>query len=147
MIDREAESDDGSEPRIAISEKELRQCLRRADFEFTEEYFLHVLRTPRNKMNTYWAILALGQIGTDKSIPALKEALLSRRVDTAMVAMTSLSYVAGKKATHTYTDALTGTWYRHKWSALYALQRTCDPLSFPKVSEWVKKKRREIKTG
>jgi hypothetical protein len=92
-------------------------------------------------MNTYWAILALRQVGTEKSIPALKEALLSRKADTATVAMISLAYVADQKATHTYVDALIGAWYKYKWAALVALQTTCDPLSFPQMADWIERTR------
>ena len=126
----------------------IRSCIRRKNFEWSEPFFLQVIGEPRNKMEVYWAVLALRRYGTKKSIPVLKKLLYFPKQDVKACSILTIAQIAKETETEFYAEALSDPKYSEKGYALWAIFAVADNRAERAVTAYLKKNlskiRREI---
>jgi hypothetical protein len=77
----------------------LRRYFRLKDRDPDEEFLLQVIAEQKNKYRVYWALLALRDCGTDKSLPVLKTLFFYPMQDVKCVAILTIAHIAGSRET------------------------------------------------
>ena len=109
---------------------------KRMPFCWDEDFFLKVLEHPRNKHDVYWAAIGLREVGTDRSIEALKTLFAFPMQDVKCVAILTIAHVARETATPIFSDALLDPGYRDKTYAMWAINDAADERAIPAVLEY-----------
>jgi hypothetical protein len=125
----------------------VRRYLRRKDFDWSEEFFLTVLETPRNRMEVYWAVIGLRACGTERSIPVLRELLHYPMADVKACSILTIAQIAGSAQTQLYADALLDPKYPEKDYALWAIWAVGDGNAVDAVVAYFKKNMSRIRDG
>jgi hypothetical protein len=129
----------------------LRQTIehhfRRKKLVWDEAYFLDVLTTSEKKYDVYWAVIALRDCGTSRSIPKLKEKLFYPMQDVKCTAMLTIAHIAGAAETEFYAGALLNPEYREKTYAMWAIREAADQRAIEPVLLYFEKNWSKLKKG
>jgi len=117
----------------------VEKCIRRKDFEWSQEFFLRVIEQPRNQMEVYWAVIALRDCGTEKSIPILKNLLYFPKQDVKACSILTIAQISGAVETQLYADALLDSKYRENGYALWAIWAVADSGAVKAVYFYINK--------
>ncbi|MFZ6674804.1 hypothetical protein [Undibacterium sp. Xuan67W] len=120
---------------------------RRKSLVWNEAYFVNVLQTSDKKHDIYWAVLALRDCGTKASIPALKDKLQYPMQDVKCCAILTIAHIAGSDETLLFAEAISGTEYRDKGYAMWAIRDAADGRAVESVLAYFKKNRSRLKSG
>ena len=104
----------------------VRNHFRRKNLEWTEDYFLNVLESSDRKRDVYWAVLALRDCGTARSIPHLVAKLNYPMQDVKCTSILTIAHIAGPAETELYARALLDPKYREKGYAMWAIRDAAD---------------------
>lgn len=125
----------------------IRDHFRRKDLQWTEEYFLNVLKTSERKRDIYWAAIALSDCGTTRSIPQLAAKLDYPMQDVKCVSILTIAQIAGSEETQLYARALLDPKYRDKGYAMWAIQDAADERAVEAVIAYFRKNLSKIRRG
>lgn len=117
--------------------KAIQDCIRRKEFEWSEAFFLNVLKSPRNKMEPYWSVIALRDCGGSQSIEALKQECFSRKEDTQACAVLTLARISGAKESAFYGSLLNDKKFRMKSYAAIAVYLVADESAIDAVFQFL----------
>jgi hypothetical protein len=119
----------------------------RKKLEWTEEYFINVLKTSARRYDIYWAVIALRDCGTPRSIPALREKLTYPMQDVKCCSILTIAHIGGADETPLYAEALSSPEYREKGYAMWAIRDAADHRAVPAVLAYFKKNRSRLRSG
>jgi len=125
----------------------IRHHFRKKQLVWEEAYFVNVLQSTSDKYDVYWSVIALRDCGTTACIPALKDKLQFPMQDVKCGAMLTIAHVAGSEETLLYADALSGTTFRDKGYAMWAIRVAADARAVDAVLAYFKKNRAKLKQG
>ena len=125
----------------------VRDHFRRKNLEWTEEYFLNVLDTSERKHDIYWAVLALRDCGTVRSIPHLVAKLDYPIQDVKCTSILTIAHLAGAAETELYARALLDPQYREKSYAMWAIRDAADERAVEAVISYFRKNLSKIRKG
>ena len=119
-----------------ISEKCRAHFIKRKFF-FTEDAMISVLESGENKWDVLEAVIALREIGTQKSITALKRSIYFPMSDVRCSSMLTIAKIAGSSETVFYASTLEEKNYSEKGYALWALQEVGDERGLAAASAFL----------
>ena len=119
---------------------------RRKNLEWTEDYFLRALDSS-SKYDVYWAVLALRDCGTIRSIPALKAKLDHSMRDVKSTSILTIAHIAGASETLFFAEALLSPSYREKGYAMWALRDAADGRAVESVLAYFRKNMAKLRRG
>jgi hypothetical protein len=127
--------------------KLIHRHFRRKNLEWTEDYFLDVLENSKSKYDIYWAVLALRDCGTSRSIPYLSVKLYYPMQDVKCTSILTIAHIAGASETELYARALLDPKYREKGYAMWAIQDAADERAIEAVISYFRKNLSRIRSG
>jgi hypothetical protein len=125
----------------------IRKHFRRKKLEWSEDYFIQVLETSSYKHDIYWAVIALRDCGTSKSVPALKAKLLYPMRDVMSTSILTIAHIAGAAESSFYGEALLNPKYREKGYAMWAIRVAADQRAAEAVLSYFRKNMSKIRLG
>jgi hypothetical protein len=102
----------------------------------TEDAILGAITARRSKHDVYWGVLALRDVGTTRSIPALKELLHYPMQDVKDCSLLTIAHIAGAAETPFYLEALAHKGSRKAYP-MWAIQVAADERAIPAVTDLV----------
>jgi hypothetical protein len=127
--------------------RSIRDHFRRTNLEWTEDYFLDVLEKFKRKHDIYWAVLALRDCGTARSIPFLSAKLHYPMQDVKCTSILTIAHIAGAAETELYAHALLDPTYREKGYAMWAIRDAADSRAVDAVVSYFRKNMSKIRKG
>jgi hypothetical protein len=122
----------------------IRQMLARKGIAYDEASLIGVLDNPRSgRMQVYWAVAALGDVGTQKCIPALKRMLHYPMRDVKDCSIVTIAHIAGAAETQFYIDALRDK-RTQKSYPMWAIYDAADERAVPAVIEYLLRDRKRF---
>jgi hypothetical protein len=125
----------------------IRHHFRKQDLVWDETWFVNVLQTGTDRYDVYWSVIALRDCGTTASLAALTDKLRFPMQDVKCAAMLTIAHIAGRDATPLFIEALSGTSFRDKGYAMWAIQDAADERAVDAVLTYFKKQRARLKNG
>ncbi len=125
----------------------IKQHFRRKSLEWTEDYFLDVLATSSNKYDVYYAVIALRDCGSTKSVPALKDKLHYPMQDVKCTSILTIAHIAGARETELYVNTLLDPAYRDKAYAMWAIFDAADSRAIEGVLAYFRKNLAKMRSG
>ena len=119
---------------------------RRKKLEWTEDYFLQALDS-HSKHHVYWAVLALRDCGTARSVPALRAKLGHPMQDVKCTAILTIAHIAGANETLLFGEALLSAPYKEKGYAMWAIRDAADARAVEPVLTYFQKNRAKLRRG
>ncbi|MFH0133070.1 HEAT repeat domain-containing protein [Variovorax sp. VaC1] len=114
-------------------------------FSWSEEFFLSTISTDKSKHDVFWAVLALRDCGTQKSLPALKALSRYPKQDVRDSAVLTIAQIAGATETPYFVqileDPLSG---RGRVYALWAIGVSADERALASVEKYVRKNKKKL---
>ena len=114
-------------------------------FSWSEEFFLSAINTAKSKYDVYWAVIALRDYGTRKSLPALKALSKYPMQDVKACAVLTIAQIAGAAETPYFVQVLeyplSG---RNKVYALWAIGVAGDERALESVERYVRKNKKKL---
>ena len=123
----------------------IKKHFRRKHLEWTEDYFIKVLEESPEKFDIYWAVLALRDCGTMKSVPALQAKLYYPKTDVKACSILTIAHIARASATPLYTYTLLDPKYTDKAYAMWAIEDAADERAIEAVMRYFKKNMSKIR--
>jgi hypothetical protein len=123
------------------------RMIRRKGFVPSEDSLLEVIANPRTPMELNWAVLALGEWGTVKSVPVLKELTSFPKQDVQIAVVHKIGKIAGASETKFYCDLLESPTYKEKGTAMWMIADFADDSALPAVLAYFEKNMAKIKKG
>lgn len=102
----------------------------------TEDAVLDAIRAARSKYDVYWGVLALRDVGTTRSVPALKGLLDYPMQDVKDCSLLTIAHIAGASETPFYLEALARKGSRKAYP-MWAIQVVADERAVPAVVDLV----------
>lgn len=116
-------------------------------FSWSEEFFLSAISADKSKYDVFWAVIALRDCGTQKSLPALKSLSKYPKQDVRDSAVLTIAQIAGAAETPYFVqlleDPLSG---RSKVYALWAIGVSGDERALASVEQYVRKNKKKLQT-
>ena len=120
---------------------------RNKSFSWSEEFFLSAIDADKSKYDVFWAVVALRDCGTQKSLPALKALSKYPKQDVRDSAVLTIAQIAGAAETPYFVqileDPLSG---RNKAYALWAIGVSGDERALASVAQYVRKNKKKLQT-
>lgn len=113
-----------------------KQALRRKRVEYSEDALLAVLEDGTDRNAVYWATIALRDVGTLRSVPALQGMLHYPMQDVKDCSVLTIAHIAGPSATEFYVHALRDKRMR-KLYPMWAIRVAADERAIDAVLEYV----------
>lgn len=113
---------------------------------YNEETMIDCLKNQRNKHEIYWAILALRQIGTIKSVEYLKNVVTYKNIDVQSTSVLTIGKLANGTENEFLGQLLLNKDFRAKWYAVFALNFRANDKAVPAVLEYGLKTIKSSKT-
>ena len=110
---------------------------KRADFAWSEEFFLRAIASARSKYDVYCSVLGLREVGTQRSIPVLKTLLSYPKSDVKSCAILTIAQIARVAETEYYAQTLLNPKYREKCYAMWAIEVAADERAIPEAGNVV----------
>lgn len=102
----------------------------------SEDAILGAITSRRSKHDVYWGVLALRDVGTTRSIPALKELLHYPMQDVKDCSLLTIAHIAGASETPFYLDALAEKGSRKAYP-MWAIEVAADERAVPAIIDFV----------
>ena len=106
---------------------------------YNEDSMIECLKNQRNKHELYWAILALRQVGTIKSIEYLKNVVTYRNFDVQGTSVLNIGKFANGAENEFLGQLLLNKDFRAKWYAMAAIGLKQNDKAVPYVLEYALK--------
>jgi HEAT repeat protein len=114
-------------------------------FSWSEEFFLSAINTDKSKFDVFWAVIALRDCGTPKSLPALKALSRYPKQDVKDSAVLTISQIAGAAETPYFVEMLEDPLSaRSKVYALWAIGVSGDERALASVEQYVRKNKKKL---
>lgn len=126
----------------------IREHFRKKRIPWTDECLAGVLQNPQSsKWDVYYAVLALRDCGTLRSVDALKSVLHYPMQDVKCTAVLTIAHIARELETPLYASLLLDPTYREKAYAMWAIQDAADERALDAVLEYFKRNRSKLLRG
>jgi hypothetical protein len=119
---------------------------KRKGLKWEEDFFLDMLASA-NRHDVYFAVIALRDCGTDRSVGPLKGLLHHPMQDVKATSILTIAQIAGARETAFYAEALLDPAYSQKIYALWAMNDCADERAADAVLQYFKRNRSRIKSG
>jgi ribosomal protein L7/L12 len=119
---------------------------RRKGLRWDEDYFLDQLSS-LHKHDVYWAVIALREFGTEKSVAPLKALLYHPMQDVKATSILTIARISGGRETPFYAQALLDPAYPMKAYAMWAIADSADERAVDAVLQYFKVNRSKLKNG
>jgi len=119
---------------------------KRKGLKWEEDFFLEMLASA-NKHDVYFAVIALRDCGTYRSVEPLKGLLHHPMQDVKATSILTIAHIAGARETAFYVQALLDPAYSPKTYALWAMEDCADERAADAVLQYFKRNRSRIKSG
>ena len=103
---------------------------------YTEDTMIDILKTQPNKHALYWAILALRNIGTVRSIEYLKNVLHYKNMDVQGTGVLTIAKLANGSENEFLGKLLLDKEFKAKWYAMAAIFYRANEKALPYVIEY-----------
>lgn len=125
-----------------------REHFRKKGISWTEESLTGVLGDPQSsKWDVYYAVMALRDCGTTRSVEALKSVLYYPKQDVKCTAVLTIAHVAREAETPLYASLLLDPKYREKVYAMWAILDAADERAVDAVLEYFKRNKSQLRRG
>ncbi|WP_169091601.1 hypothetical protein [Paenibacillus sp. PL91] len=134
-------------PNSESLQKAIQEYFKKPRVDHTsEEALIQILEERKNKHSIYYAILALRDVGTQKSISALKSLYDYPMQDIKDCSLLTISHIAGVSETDYYISIYNqkGT---KKGYAIWAISDSGDERAFELVTSYLEKEYKKILAG
>lgn len=118
----------------------------RKKLKWEEDYFLRMLSSDK-RHDVYFAVIALRDCGTERSIAPLKSLLHHPMQDVKATSILTIAHIAGARETEFYAQALLDPAYPLKDYAMWALEDSADERAVDAVLQYFKANRSKLKSG
>lgn len=113
-------------------------------FSWSEDFFLSAIDADKSKYDVFWAVIALRDCGTQKSLPALKELSKYPKQDVRDGAVLTIAQIAGAAETPYFVQILEDPLSRSKGYALWAIGVSGDERALASVEQYVRKNKKKL---
>jgi len=118
---------------------------KRKKIAFTEDALIDTLLTSTSKYDTYWAILSLRALGTEKSIAPLKSVALSKSNDVQGTSVLTIGQLANGAENEFLGTLLLDKNFRQNFYALWGIFIHPNDKAIKQVGQFVVKSLKDIK--
>ncbi len=112
---------------------------------YKEQTMIKCLETQKNKQELFWAIIALRELGTEKSILPLKKIVPYKNLDVQGNAVMTIAKLANGTENEFFGSLLLSKDFKAKWYAMFALNYKADKKAVPFVLEYALKSIKSVK--
>jgi hypothetical protein len=114
---------------------------------WTEDWFLSVLEGTDKKYDVYWAVLALRDCGSLRSVPVLKTLLHFPMQDVKCCSILTIAHIAKEAESVFYGKTLIDPSYREKGYAMWAIRDAADERATDSVLLYFRENRSKLRAG
>lgn len=119
--------------------EEYIKYFKRRKIDYTEDVLIKTIKNSKVKNEIFFSILALRNIGTDKSIPILKKSCFYKNQDSQSNSILTINQIAKETETEFYGNCLLDARYKQKGYALWALVANSNGNAIEQVTEFLQK--------
>ena len=127
-----------------IDLEDYQNYFKRKKIDFVEDSLINLLLTSTSRDETYYAVLSLRELGTEKSIPALKQVTLSKSNDVQATSVLTIGQLANGSENEFLGQLLLNKNFRQKYYALWAIFVCLNNKAVESVKEFVIKSIKDI---
>jgi hypothetical protein len=105
----------------------------------SESSLIELVDKGEDLTRVYYATILLREVGSIACIPALKKAMTYSKADVKITSLWTIAEIAGKDESKFYLQALIGTNYREKMTAVECITRHCGEEADDAVADRIRK--------